>query len=159
MPSSGSPWTQKSPVQHLWFLCSQIPWNGTPVPKHAAVGTYRELCFMLCTVLYCWLIYCSSSELRSLALWQQTTTVLHRHWHCVSHTHLTGSPVSADSMCSAFGQTAEPIQCGPRGSSATGCCRHHSTYRCTCCAAASTAWVWRIGAETCSSYLKCTCSL
>jgi hypothetical protein len=177
---------------------------------------------MICTVPYCWLIYCNSSELHSVTLWQQRTTVMHSvtvpnsitnctllhvsekgailgqsqtqsspststsPWQIVpsiqtfkmlefrkiqngactvpaadtvSRTHLTDRPVSADSACSAFRHPAESILCGPRGSIASGCCRHHSTWHCTCCAAACTAWACRIGAETRRSYLKRTCNL
>ena len=40
----------------------RLPEDGTLVPKHVGVGTYHELCFIICILLYCiecicWLIY------------------------------------------------------------------------------------------------------
>jgi hypothetical protein len=40
---------------------SRLPEDDTPVPKHVAVGTYRELCFVSYILLHfinfiCWLI-------------------------------------------------------------------------------------------------------
>jgi len=33
-------------------MCSQTPEDGTTVPKHVAVGTYHELCFVSCILLH-----------------------------------------------------------------------------------------------------------
>jgi len=30
---------------------SRLPEDGIPVPKHVGVGTYHELCFMICILL------------------------------------------------------------------------------------------------------------
>jgi hypothetical protein len=45
------------------MICdSRLPEDGSPVPKRVGDGTYHELCFIICILLYCiecicWLIY------------------------------------------------------------------------------------------------------